>query len=45
VILAHHGYGEELVLYALAGGTGSVPALILLWRARVGRVGKWLRRR
>jgi hypothetical protein len=43
VILAHHGYGEELVLY-VTGGTGAVPALVLLWRARVSRFFRWLRR-
>ena len=45
MILAHHGYGEELVLYAVAGGMGAVPALVLIWRARAARFGRWLRRR
>jgi hypothetical protein len=45
MILAHHGYGEELILYAVAGGTGAVPAVVILWRAGVARLGRWLRRR
>ena len=45
MIVAHHGYGEELALYLAAGGTAAVPALILVWKARLARVGAWLRRR
>jgi hypothetical protein len=45
VILAHHGYGEELILYALAGGTGAVPALLIVVRARAARFRRWLHRR
>jgi len=44
VILAHHGYGEELVLYALSGG-GLGSALIVVWRVRLSRAMWWLRRR
>ena len=45
MILAHHGYGEELLLYAAAGGGAAVPALALVWRARLRRLVTWLRRR
>jgi hypothetical protein len=45
VILAHHGYGEEIVLYAVAGGTSAVPAVVLLWRVKLARFGRWLLRR
>jgi hypothetical protein len=45
VILAHHGYGEELVVYAAAGGAGAVPALLLLWQARAAKIVRWLRRK
>ena len=44
-MLAHHGLGEELVLYALTGGGAAVPAAALLWRARLSRLARWLRRR
>jgi hypothetical protein len=45
VILAHHGYGEELIVYWAAGGAGAVPALLLLWQARAANIVRWLRRR
>jgi hypothetical protein len=45
VILAHHGYGEELVIYALAGGGGAGYAVALVWRAKVGDFIRWLRRK
>jgi hypothetical protein len=45
VILAHHGYGEELVIYALAGGGGAGYAVVLVWRAKVGALIRWLRRK
>jgi hypothetical protein len=45
VILAHHGYGEELLPYMLAGGGGAVYGLSIVWRARVSRFVRWLRRR
>jgi hypothetical protein len=45
VILAHHGYGEELILYAVAGGGGAGYALFFVWRVRMGRFVRWLRRR
>ena len=43
MIVAHHGFGEELVLYAAAGG-GAGSALIgcRLWLARMT---SWLKRR
>jgi hypothetical protein len=45
MILAHHGYGEEVVIYALAGGGGAGYALLLVWRAKADRFVRWLRRR
>ena len=46
VIVAHHGFGEEVVLASLAaGGTATVTGLVVLWRARVELVLRWLRRR
>ena len=44
MILAHHGYGEELVLYAAAGGAGAVPLLLALARARLTYLRRKLRR-
>ena len=45
MILAHHGYGEELVIYALAGGGGAGYAVVLVWRARFNRLVDRIRRR
>ena len=45
MILAHHGYGEEVVIYALAGGAGAGYGLLLVWRAKMDRFVRWLRRR
>jgi hypothetical protein len=45
VILAHHGYGEEVVIYALAGAGGAGYTLLLVWRAKADRFVRWLRRR
>jgi hypothetical protein len=45
MILAHHGYGEETIIYALAGGGGAAYALAFAWRARIGRLVRWLRRK
>jgi hypothetical protein len=42
VIVAHHGYGEEILLYALAGG--GVGSALLVWRVQLSRVMQWLRR-
>jgi hypothetical protein len=45
VILAHHGYGEELVLYAAAaGGAGAIPLMLALARARLTHLRRKLRR-
>jgi hypothetical protein len=45
VILAHHGYGEELLVYAAAAGSGAGSALLLLWQARAAKIVQWLRRK
>ena len=45
MILAHHGYGEELIIYAAAGGGGAVSALLLLWQAQAEKIVRWLRRK
>jgi hypothetical protein len=45
VILAHHGLGEELIVYAAAGGAGAGSALLLLWQARAAKIVRWLRRK
>jgi hypothetical protein len=45
VILAHHGYGEELVLYAAAGGAGAIPLMLALAKARLTHLRRKLRRR
>ena len=44
-MVGHHGYGEELILYAVGGGGTAVPVLLLLWRERLARLAAWLRRR
>ena len=45
MIVAHHGFGEELVLYVAAGGAGTGSAVLVLWRFQLTRVARWLRRR
>ena len=42
--LAHHGFGEELVLYAAAGGAGVVPLILALARVRLANFRRRLRR-
>jgi hypothetical protein len=44
VILAHHGYGEELLFYAAAGGVGAVPLMLAIARARLTLLRRKLRR-
>jgi hypothetical protein len=44
MILAHHGFGEELVLYAAAGGMGAVPLILAATRVRLTRIRDRLRR-
>ena len=45
MILAHHGFGEELVVYAAAaGGAGAVPVMLALARARFANIRRRLRR-
>ena len=43
MILGHHG-GETSLLQAALASAGSVPVLLLLFRARTGRLGRRLRR-
>ncbi len=43
MIVAHHGYGEEIVVYALAGG--GVGSALVVCRIHISRVMQWLRRR
>lgn len=45
MILAHHGWGEEALFAATAGGAATLPALVLVWRARLAELRRWLRRR
>jgi len=45
MILAHHGYGEELVLYAAVGGAGAVSLMLAAARARLAELRRRLRRR
>jgi hypothetical protein len=44
VIVAHHA-GEELVLLLAASGAGAGPALLVVWRTRLGRLLNRMRRR
>jgi hypothetical protein len=43
VILAPH-MGEELIPQLAAAGAAAVPAFLVLWRARIDRIGKAVRR-
>jgi hypothetical protein len=43
VILAHHGYGEELLPAFLASGGATTIAVIA--RAKLAWMARWLRRR
>jgi hypothetical protein len=45
VILAHRGFGEEVVLYAAAGGVGAIPLTLAIVRARLTHLRRRLRRR
>ena len=45
MIVAHHGYGEEVLLYTLTGAAGAGPVLLAVWRARLGRLIARIRRR
>jgi hypothetical protein len=45
MILAHHGYGEELIPYVLAGGGGAGYGLLLVFRTRVNQFVRWLLRK
>jgi len=44
VIVAHH-LGEHLIPQLVAGGAVTGPALIIVMRARLSRLGRSLRRR
>jgi hypothetical protein len=46
VIFAHHGFGEEILLGSLAaGGTTAATGVLLLGRAKLEELLRWLRRR
>jgi hypothetical protein len=46
VIVAHHGFGEEVILASLAaGGTATATGLLVFWRAKLDTVVRWLRHR
>jgi hypothetical protein len=45
MILAHHGLGEELVVYAVAGGAGAMPVMLAMARARLINLLRRLRGR
>ena len=42
---AHHGYGEEMLPALLASGGTAVGVLVLMTKARLARMARWLRRR
>jgi hypothetical protein len=44
VIVANHA-GEELLLLLAASGAGAGPVLLVVWRARLGRLVERMRRR
>jgi hypothetical protein len=44
MIMAHHGWGEELLVPALASGGSLVTMLVLTARTRLGAVRRWIRR-
>ncbi len=44
MIVGHHG-GETTLLQALLASAGSVPVLLMLFRAQLGRLGQRLLRR
>ena len=44
MIVAHH-MGEELIAQLAVAGATAVPAFLVLWRARIDRIGKAARRR
>jgi hypothetical protein len=37
--------GEELIAQLAVAGAAAVPAFVVLWRARIDRIGKAVRRR
>jgi hypothetical protein len=46
VILAHHGFGEEVLLGSLAaGGTTAATGIVLFGRAKLDAFRRWLLRR
>jgi hypothetical protein len=44
VIVAHHA-GEHLILMLAGSGAGAGPLLLVVWRARLGRMVDRIRRR
>ena len=45
MMLAHHGFGEELLPALIASGGTAASALAVVARARLESVARWLRRR
>jgi hypothetical protein len=45
MILAHHGYGEELIAYVLVGAGSAGSGLALVVRAKLDLFARWLRRK
>ena len=45
MIVAHHGFGEEIILASLAGGTTAATGLVVIGRAKLDAIVQWLLRR
>ena len=45
MITAHHGLGEELLPALLGSGGAALSAVVIVTRARLEGVVRWLRRR
>ena len=44
MIIAHHA-GEDLILLVAGSGAGAGPLLLVVWRARLGRLVDRMRKR
>jgi hypothetical protein len=45
MIMAHHGYGEELLPALIATGGTTVSLAVVVGRAKLAEMARWLRRR